>query len=163
MGSTSFLGFSYPNLLLVFLNLLFFRNLYHIFLAASVGTSSGSFLFYRYFSVPYFGLASRARCISLPLQPFEKQKQTKTSIVGRNRTTVNAIVRVSIRLRNFGALRERGFIHAPGLPMGSKPWLACACVRKKRPRAPGEKASADLKKLQQILTMVQLSSNSRDN
>ena len=35
MDSTSFLGFSYPNLLLVFLNLLFFRNLYHIFLAAS--------------------------------------------------------------------------------------------------------------------------------
>ena len=56
MGSTSFLGFSYPNLLLVFLNLLFFRNLYHIFFA-SVGTFSGSFLFYRYFSVPYFGLA----------------------------------------------------------------------------------------------------------
>ena len=44
MGSTSFLGFSYPNLLLIFLNLLFFRNLYHIFLAASVGTLSGSFL-----------------------------------------------------------------------------------------------------------------------
>ena len=42
MGSTSFLGFSYPNLLLVFLNLLFFRNLYHIFVA-SVGTFSGSF------------------------------------------------------------------------------------------------------------------------
>ena len=57
MGSTSFLGFSYPNLLLVFLNLLFFRNLYHIFLAASIGTLSGSFYFYRYFSVPYFGLA----------------------------------------------------------------------------------------------------------
>ena len=57
MGSTSFLGFSYPNLLLVFLNLLFFRNLYHIFVA-SVGTFSGSFLlFYRYFSVLYFGLA----------------------------------------------------------------------------------------------------------
>ena len=52
MGSTSFLGFSYPNLLIVFLNLLFFRNLYHIFLAASVGTLSGSPLFYRYFSVP---------------------------------------------------------------------------------------------------------------
>ena len=33
MGSTSFLGFFYPNLLLVFLNLLFFRNLsiYFIF------------------------------------------------------------------------------------------------------------------------------------
>ena len=55
MGSTSFFGFSYPNLLLVFLNLLFFRDLYHILLA-SVGTLSGSFLFYRYFSVPYFGL-----------------------------------------------------------------------------------------------------------
>ena len=40
MGSTSFLGFSYPNLLLVFLNLLFFRNLYHIFLAESVGALS---------------------------------------------------------------------------------------------------------------------------
>ena len=40
-----FWGFSYPNLLLVFLNLLFFRNLYHIFVA-SVGTFSGSFLFY---------------------------------------------------------------------------------------------------------------------
>ena len=54
MGSTSFLGFSYPNLL-VFLNLSFFRDLYNIFLA-SVGTLSGSFLFYRYFSVPYSGL-----------------------------------------------------------------------------------------------------------
>ena len=28
--------------------------------------------------------------------------------------------------------------------MGSKPWLACACERSRRPRAPGEKASADL-------------------
>ena len=44
MGSTPFLGFSYPNLLIVFLNLLFFRNLYHSFLAASVKTLSGSFL-----------------------------------------------------------------------------------------------------------------------
>ena len=70
MGSTPFLGFSYLNLLIVFLNLLFFRNLYHIFLAASVGTLSGSFfLFYRYFSVPYFGLAQRTRYISLPPQP----------------------------------------------------------------------------------------------
>ena len=40
MGSTSFLGFSYPNLLIVFLNMLFFRNLYHIFLAASVSLSA---------------------------------------------------------------------------------------------------------------------------
>ena len=58
MGSTSFLGFSYPNLLLVFSEPVIFRNLYHIFLA-SVGTFSESFLFYFvfYFSVPYFGLA----------------------------------------------------------------------------------------------------------
>ena len=47
--------------------------------------------------------------------------------------------------------------------MGSKPWLACACERSRRPRALAEKASADLKKLQQILTMVQLSSNLRDS
>ena len=39
MGSTSLLGFSYPNLLLVFL------NLYHIFVA-SVGTFSGSFFYF---------------------------------------------------------------------------------------------------------------------
>ena len=38
MGSTSFLGFSNPNLLFVFLNLLFFRNLsiYFIFLPVLV-------------------------------------------------------------------------------------------------------------------------------
>ena len=47
--------------------------------------------------------------------------------------------------------------------MRSKPWLACACERSRRSRAPGEKASADLKKLQQILTMVQLASILRDS
>ena len=46
MGSTPFWGFSHPNLLIVFLNLLFFRNLYHIFLAASVGTLFGSLLYF---------------------------------------------------------------------------------------------------------------------
>ena len=45
MGSTSFLGFSYPNLLLVFSESVTFRNLYHIFLA-SVGTFSGSFFLF---------------------------------------------------------------------------------------------------------------------
>ena len=44
MGSTSFLGFSYPNLLLVFSEPVIFRNLYHIFLA-SVGLSLGLFYF----------------------------------------------------------------------------------------------------------------------
>ena len=42
MGSTSFLGFSCPNLLLVFLNLLFLGTCYIFF--ESVGTFSGSFL-----------------------------------------------------------------------------------------------------------------------
>ena len=56
MGSTSFLGFSYPNLLPCCFELVIFRDQYHIFLA-SVGTLSGSFLCYRYFSVPYFGLS----------------------------------------------------------------------------------------------------------
>ena len=47
-----------PNLLVFFSGPVIFRSLYHIFLA-SVGTFSGSFLFYFlfYFSVPYFGLA----------------------------------------------------------------------------------------------------------
>ena len=56
MGSTSLLGFSYPNLLLVFLNLLFLGTCI-IFLSQVLGLSLGRFLFYRYFSVPYFGLA----------------------------------------------------------------------------------------------------------
>ena len=49
MGSASFLRFSYPNLLLVFLNLLFFRNLYHI-LSQVLGLSLGLFfIIFRYF------------------------------------------------------------------------------------------------------------------
>ena len=53
MGSTSVLGFSYPNLLLVFSEPVIFRNLYRIFLA-SVGTFSGSFLFYFLFFCTLF-------------------------------------------------------------------------------------------------------------
>ena len=53
MGSTSFLGFSYPNLLLVFLNLLFLGTCI-IFFSQVFGLSLGLFF---YFSVPYFGLA----------------------------------------------------------------------------------------------------------
>ena len=53
MGSTSFWGFSCPNLVLVFLNLLFLGTCY-IFLR-----KCWDFLcvFYFIFSVPYFGLA----------------------------------------------------------------------------------------------------------
>ena len=52
MGSTSFLGFSYPILLLVFLNLLFLGTCI-IFFSQVLGLSLFCF-FYRYFSVPYF-------------------------------------------------------------------------------------------------------------
>ena len=55
MGSTSFWGFSCPNLLVVFLNLLFLGTCY-IFFSASVWTFSGTF-FSSFFSVPYYGLA----------------------------------------------------------------------------------------------------------
>ena len=58
MGSTSFLGFSYPNLL-VFLNLLFLGTCI-IFFSQVLGLSLVFifiFIFFRYFSVPYFGLA----------------------------------------------------------------------------------------------------------
>ena len=54
MGSTSFMGFSGPNLLLVFLNLLFLGTLLlHVF-SRVLGLSLG---LYFIFSVPYFGLA----------------------------------------------------------------------------------------------------------
>ena len=56
MGSTSFLFFFYPNLLLVFLNLLILETCI-IFFSQVLGLSLGRFYFYRYFSVPYFGLA----------------------------------------------------------------------------------------------------------
>ena len=56
MGSTSFLGFSYPNLILVFLNLLFLGTCF-IFFSQVLGLFLGLFYVYRYFSVPYFRLA----------------------------------------------------------------------------------------------------------
>ena len=56
MGSTSFLGFCCPNLLLlVFLNLLFLGTCI-IFFSQVLGLSLGLFFFF-FFSVPYFGLA----------------------------------------------------------------------------------------------------------
>ena len=62
MGSTSFLAFSCPNLLIVFLNLLFLRTCYFF---ANVGTFSESFIYL--FNVPYFGLACDHgnKCVSL--------------------------------------------------------------------------------------------------
>ena len=58
MGSTSFLGFSYPPYMffLVFLNLLFLGTCI-IFFSQVLDFLWVSFYFYRNFSVPYFGLA----------------------------------------------------------------------------------------------------------
>ena len=56
MGSTCFLGFSCPNLLLVFLNLLFLETCI-IFFSPVLGLSLGLFYLFIYlFPVPYFGL-----------------------------------------------------------------------------------------------------------
>ena len=56
MGSTSFLGFSYPNLLLVFLNLLFLGTCI-IFFSQELGLSLFFFGFFsHYFSVQYLVL-----------------------------------------------------------------------------------------------------------
>ena len=49
MGSTSFLGFSYPNLLLVFSEPVIFRNLYIIFLAIVVTFSWVFFILFLFF------------------------------------------------------------------------------------------------------------------
>ena len=51
-----FVGFSYPNLLLVFLNLLFLGTCI-IFFSQVLNFLWVFFYFYRIFSVPYFGLA----------------------------------------------------------------------------------------------------------
>ena len=57
MGSTYFLGFSCPNLLLIFLNLLFSGTCI-IFLSQVLRLFLFFvFVIFRYFSVPYFGLA----------------------------------------------------------------------------------------------------------
>ena len=104
MDSTPFLGFSYPNLLIVFLNLLFFRNLYHIFLAASVGTLSGSFFILFLFSVPYFGLARRARYISLPPQPMIYRQIFARKSCRKNKIFVQDFVPIRTALRGGDSL-----------------------------------------------------------
>ena len=107
------------------------------------------YLLYWYSYIVYFVCAPASEFGARPnggdsfLSIFLKTKKQKKMIVGRNQT--------------------QGFIHAPGISMGSKPWLAWADKTSRRPRAPGEKASADLKKFQQIFTLVQLASNLRDN
>ena len=72
MGSTSFLGCSYPNLL-VFLNLFFFRNLYHIFLAASVGTLSGSFFILSLFFCTIFWVSLKGQAFKFSTSTYDLQ------------------------------------------------------------------------------------------
>ena len=81
MGSTSFLGFSCPNLLVLFpaysfSRLVIFRNLYNIF-RKCVGTFSGSFLIYFYFYVFNFGLACDHG------NPFSALKSKKEKVLDR--------------------------------------------------------------------------------
>ena len=56
MGSTSFLGFSYPNLLLLVFSELLFLGTCIILFSQVLGLSLGLFYLF-YSSVPYFGLA----------------------------------------------------------------------------------------------------------
>ena len=89
---------------------------------------------------------------------FLKTKKNKNIILGRNRTQgFNLLAKCS------RASRGDSFTRQVSIPMKSEPWLACACKINRRPRSSGENDSADLKKLQQIFTMVQLSSNLRYN
>ena len=81
MGSTTpFVGFSYPNLLIVFLNLLFFRNLYNIFLAPSVGTLSGSFLILSLFFCTIFWVSLKGQVYKSSTSTYDLQTDFRTKI-----------------------------------------------------------------------------------
>ena len=62
-------GFPTLTCLLFFWTCYFLGTCIIFFSQQVLGLYLGLFLFYRCFSVPYFGLAWRARCISLPPQP----------------------------------------------------------------------------------------------
>ena len=63
MGSTSFWGFSYPNMFVVFLNLLFFRNLFINFIFLSVLV----FLYIVYFVCDTHSFISLDYCLLLSI------------------------------------------------------------------------------------------------
>ena len=83
MGFTSFLGFSYPNLLIVFRNLLFFRNLYHIFLAASVGTLSGSFFISSLFFCTIFWVSLKGQVYKSSTSTYDLQTDFRTKVLSK--------------------------------------------------------------------------------
>ena len=83
MGSTSFLGFSYPNLLIVFRNLLSFRNLYHIFLAASVGTLSRSCFILSLFFCTTFYVSLKGQVYKSSTSTYDLQTDFRTKILSK--------------------------------------------------------------------------------
>ena len=83
MGSTPFLGFSYPNLLIVVLNLLFFRNLYHIFLAASVGALSGSLFILSLFFCTIFWVSLNSQVFKSSTSTYDLQTDFRTKILSK--------------------------------------------------------------------------------
>ena len=83
MGSTSFLGFSYPNLLIVFLNLLFFRNLYHIFLAASVGTLFVSYFILSLFFCTILWVSLKGQVYKSSTSTYDLQTDFRTKILSK--------------------------------------------------------------------------------
>ena len=95
MGSTSFLGFPYPNLLLVFLNLLFFRNLYNIFLAASVGTLSILSLFF----CTIFWVSLKGQVYKSSTSTYDLQTDFRTKIYSKK---VQDFVTIRTALRGGG-------------------------------------------------------------
>ena len=79
MGSTPFLGFSYLNLLIVFL------NLDHIFLAASVGTLSESFVFFilSLFFCTIFWVSLKGQVHKSSTSTYDLQTDFRTKILSK--------------------------------------------------------------------------------
>ena len=159
MGSTSFLGFSYPNQLLVFLNLLFLGNLFIYFIfylywysykvyfvcdSASEfeATGSTSFLGFSYPNLLLIFLKKKIvevgnrTAVNVIVKVSSNRGARKNKmrslinhllltliiVVGRNRTTVNAIVRVPIyhRLYNNGTVKASESAEPPRRFFGRK-------------------------------------------
>ena len=94
IGSTSFLVFSYPNLLLVFLNLFFLEPVSY-FSPKCWDFLWFFFISYRYFSVPYFGLACDHGNSFLCLEEYEREGywiEVRTFLNVKTTTTATTMV-----------------------------------------------------------------------
>ena len=83
MGSTPFLVFPYPNLLLVFLNLLFFRNLYHIFSRQVMGLSLGLFFILSLFFCTIFWVSLKGQVYKSSTSTYDSQTDFRTKILSK--------------------------------------------------------------------------------